>query len=79
MSYCTSAYDFVGEPPAEVKCLICLRVAREPMQHESCGSLFCKECIDKHKPCPSCKQDEPAFFLNKQSKSSGLHTAYIVG
>ena len=39
---------FVGEPEDDLKCLICLSVAQDPLQHEKCGKLFCKNCLEKH-------------------------------
>ena len=54
----TWRYDYVTEPADDLKCLICLDVAQHPLQHEVCGKLFCKECLEKHgrdKPCPNCK------------------------
>ena len=55
MAVAHNKYCFVGEPEDGLKCLICLEVAEEPRQHEKCGRLFCKECLDRHgkdKPCP---------------------------
>ncbi len=67
-----SEYKFVTEPPDELVCLICLEVARDPLQHEACGKLFCKKCIDKHgkkKSCPNCREDQSSYYLDKRSKS----------
>ena len=36
------------EPDDELKCVICLEVAREPFQHEECGKLLCKECLEEY-------------------------------
>ncbi len=43
--------QFLQEPPDDLKCLICLCVAREPVQHgeEGCGKIYCKECISLYK------------------------------
>lgn len=65
------AYKFVGELDDELKCLICLDVAKDPLQHETCGKLFCEECIEKHgkeKPCPYCRQGQSHFYLDKRGK-----------
>ncbi len=57
--------DWVEDPPDDLKCLICLCVARDPQQHPGddsnpCGKVFCRECITKHKKtsdkCPNCRQ-----------------------
>ena len=61
-------YQFVSEPGDALKCLICLEVAREPLQHEECGKLFCKECLldyGKDKPCPNCKTGSQYYRDNK--------------
>ena len=55
-------YQFVDEPSDDLKCLICLCVARDPQQHGDggCGKIFCTSCIDKHKrtndKCPNCRK-----------------------
>ena len=61
---------FVVEPSDSFKCLICLDVAREAKQHEVCGKLFCKECIEKNlgQPCPNCRAPNPKYFSDKKSK-----------
>ena len=64
----TREYKFVGEPADVLKRAICLEVARDPHQHEECGKLFCKECIDKHgrdKPCPHCRTQWSQYFRSK--------------
>ena len=61
-------YNFVSEPDDALKCLICLDVARDPMQHGECGKLFCKECLEKHgkdRPCPNCKTQSEYYRDNK--------------
>ncbi len=55
-------YPFVEEPSDDLKCLICLCVARDPQQHGDggCGKIFCTSCIDKYKKnddkCPNCRK-----------------------
>ena len=64
-------YKFVTEPDDELKCLICLGVARDPLQHEECGKLFCKECLEKvgrDKPCPNCRDTKSNYYVDKKSK-----------
>ncbi len=36
-------YQFIEEPSDDLKCLICLCVARDPQQHGDggCGKIFC--------------------------------------
>ena len=65
-------WTFVGEPEDDLKCLICLSVAQDPLQHEKCGKLFCKNCLEKHgryKPCPNCRQDEAHYFADIRSET----------
>ena len=64
-------YKFITEPEDALKCLICLKVARDPKQHESCGRLFCTQCIEKqgeNKPCPTCRKEYPRYFDDNRSK-----------
>lgn len=56
-------YNFITEPIDSLKCLICLEVARDPMQHAEnrCGKLFCRKCWKKYhkRDCPNCRQRNP--------------------
>ena len=66
-------YKFITEPDDDLKCLICLSVAKDPWQHGKCGILLCKECIDKNgkrKPCPNCRMEQPLYFEDTRSKYS---------
>lgn len=68
-------YNYISEPDPGLQCPICLDVAKDPLQHEECGKLFCKECMEKHgndKPCPHCKTEGSMFYQDKKSKQ--LHT-----
>ena len=42
-----SKYNFIEEPDSAIECVICLDVAEDPRQHEECGRLLCKECLEK--------------------------------
>ncbi len=69
-SPCNTEYDFIGEVD-DLKCLICLGVARDPLQHEACGKLFCKDCLDmfgKDRPCPNCREEKSRYYVDKRSK-----------
>ncbi len=57
--------NWLEEPPDDLKCLICLCVARDPHQHpgddtNECGKVFCHGCIIEHKKnettCPNCRK-----------------------
>ena len=72
-AFASTDYKFVTELDDELKCLICLGVARDPFQHEACGKLFCKECLekfDKYKPCPNCRDTKSSYYVDKKSKLS---------
>ncbi len=55
-------YQFVEKPSDDLKCLICLCVARDPQQHGGggCGKIYCTSCIDQYKEtndkCPNCRE-----------------------
>ncbi len=78
-------YQFVEEPSDDLKCLICLCVARDPQQHGEggCGKIYCKSCIDKYKTknrdCPSCRIDITTFkdvrseFIRKKTVILSLY------
>ena len=64
-------YKFLSEPAQELKCVLCLEVTQEPLQHKACRKLVCKECIEargKSKPCPSCNGRNPRFYLDRESE-----------
>ena len=63
-------YNFIGEPDDDLKCLICLEVARDPWQHGECGRIFCEECLEeygKDNVCPLCSE-QPQYFKDNRSK-----------
>ena len=63
-------YNFIGEPSDKLKCLICLDVAKDLKQHETCGKIFCKVCIEKNKdkPCPSCRAMSLNYFTDTRGE-----------
>ena len=64
-------YNFIHEPDDGLKCVICLDVAKDPLQHAECGRLFCGECIAKYgkeKPCAHCRTQGSEFYPDKRSK-----------
>ena len=76
-----SQFSFVSKPDDALKCLICLEVAEEPWQHDKCGRLFCKECLDdygKVKPCPNCRAEQPQYFEDTRGKGCCDIAAYSV-
>ena len=65
-----SKYNFIAEPDSALECVICLDVAEDPRQHEECGRLLCKECLEKYgrdKPCPNCRMKQPQYFKDNKS------------
>ena len=68
-------YNFVSEPDDDLKCLICLGIARDPLQHEECGKLFCKVCLEKYgknKPCPNCRAKQSHYYADKRSRFTSI-------
>ena len=64
-------FKFLSEPDDDLKCLICIEVARDPLQHEACGRLFCKECLERYgrqKPCPNCREQDSCYYVDSRSK-----------
>ena len=62
-------YNLIAELEGALQCVICLDVAEDPRQHETCGRLLCKECLEKHgdKPCPNCRREHPQYFEDNRS------------
>ena len=66
------SFIFVTEPADALKCLICHEVAGDPQQHDQCGRIYCKKCLDeygRHKPCPFCRKNRPQYFKDSKSES----------
>ena len=64
-------FNFVSEPDDALICPICLEVADDPRQHQRCGRLFCRKCLDKYgryRPCPCCRTVKPLYFADTKSK-----------
>ena len=71
-----SEYTFLHELDDDLKCLICLEVARDPLQHEACGKLFCKDCLEeygKDKACPNCRM-ESHYYEDKRGRDCTEYT-----
>ena len=62
-------YQFVEEPPKDLKCSICLSVFRDPHLTSCCGNHYCQTCINliqvESKPCPLCQQVDFNSMLDK--------------
>ena len=70
-------YKFITEPDDDLKCMICMSVAKDPWKHRKCGRLFCKECINKYGegiPCPNCRKKKPRYFEDTRSKYFSSYT-----
>ena len=68
--------EFV-EPPTkafQTECPICSLILRDPYLTNCCGTSFCRTCSErldvKHKPCPTCREDNFEVFPNKGLKRS---------
>ena len=81
-SHWLASYNFITEPEEDLNCSICLKVARRyPWQHEECGKLFCRKCIEQYgidKPCPSCEKEKPRYFEDKRSKYNLLGSLTVI-
>ena len=67
-------FDFVGDVPAALQCLICTLPAREAQQVDCCGKIFCQSCLiilkkSKNSGCPNCRSQTFKSFADKRSKS----------
>ena len=62
-------YEFVSEPPDELKCSVCLLALRDPSLTSCCGKHFCQSCISRikneGKPCPLCQEKDYQLMLDK--------------
>ena len=76
--------NWLEAPSQELKCLICLSVARDPQQHgdEGCGKMFCESCISEHQKestnCPHCRENLTLFtdVRSKNLKCGVVHTVF---
>ena len=74
-------YNYVTEPDDGFKCVLCLQVARDPLQHKECGRLICKECLQEHgedKHCPNCKTGESKYYQDRRSECVTASTSAMV-
>ena len=67
-------FDFVGDVPAALQCLICTLPARDAQQVDCCGKIFCQSCLiilkkSKNCGCPNCRSQTFKSFADKRSKS----------
>ncbi len=78
--------NWLKDPPDDLKCLICLCVARDPHQHpgddtNECGKVFCHSCITEYQmnnsTCPNCRKDL-TFFKDAKSELITRLCAFIV-
>ena len=64
--------DFLEPPPDALLCLICTFVAREPMQMDCCGRVYCKHCLTENRKrsviCPQCRRQGNGF-IDRKSKT----------
>eukprot|EP00118_Oscarella_pearsei_P013619 m.110418 g.110418 ORF g.110418 m.110418 type:complete len:118 (+) comp37394_c0_seq23:94-447(+) len=71
-------YDemFVDPPDGDLKCPVCLAVARDPMQ-TPCGHLFCSPCFQKlpieNRRFIKCPQDRKKHRKDKVGFSYGVY------
>ena len=66
----SSKYKLLSPAIDALQCPVCLDVASDPWQHNQCGKVFCRECVEKHgkkKPCPNCRGKQP-YFEDRKSE-----------
>lgn len=63
-------YELVDRADDSLICPICEGLAKDPLQEENCGKLFCRKCIEKIEDikCPNCRTKKPKYFKDKRSK-----------
>ena len=73
--------DFIEEPQDELLCLICMFPARDPLQNDCCGKVFCTTCITKYREekreCPNCR-DQGSHFKDRQVIKYNLSNDTII-
>ena len=61
--------DFVGGPPEEHQCEICMLTLRDPHLTRCCGRYLCQPGYERIRrdgqPCPYCREPNWEAFLNK--------------
>ena len=70
-SSATSKYKLVTPASDCLLCPVCLDVASDPWQHDKCGKVFCRECLEQHgkdQPCPNCRKRQPRYFEDTKSE-----------
>jgi late competence protein required for DNA uptake (superfamily II DNA/RNA helicase) len=60
-------YNYSSKPDINLKCARCLKVAEDPYQHDQCGQLFCRECLEKHQTCVNCRRPYPVYYMDSRS------------
>ncbi len=65
-------YKYIDDPPDDLLCLICMNPARESLQNDCCGKIFCSSCLNHYKrkkrECPNCRKPDGGNFRDKRSK-----------
>ena len=63
--------NYLETPPDDLTCLICHSVARDPLQTQCCGKLYCKSCLERHSQnegtCPTCRKRRFSTFSDQLS------------
>ena len=69
-------YNFVNPPPDSLICLICTFVAKDALQMNCCGKVYCTLCLTENmkysNKCPNCRQ-EGMSFKDTRSKLDTTH------
>lgn len=68
-------YKLITPSSDSLHCPVCLDVADDPWQHDMCGKVFCRKCIEqygKKKPCAHCRGEQPLYFEDTKSESESI-------
>jgi hypothetical protein len=64
--------DFVDNPPDDLLCLICLFPAKDAVQLNCCGKIFCHTCLSQYsktkKECSNCRRTTGTPFNDMRSE-----------
>ena len=70
-SQAAGKYKLVTPASDCLLCPVCLDVSSDPWQHDKCGKVFCRKCLEqygKDQPCPHCREKQPQYFEDTKSE-----------
>jgi hypothetical protein len=63
-------FTFVPELDITLLCGMCSKISEDPYQHDRCGQLYCRECLEeygRHLPCLHCGRPDPYYGMDTRS------------